>query len=146
MGFHIRCSGAEFLKQLARNPDDLFLGEPYALYFVALCTSIDDTALKWLYEHQLALDSLTGPYAAFSLFYNEATLRGDPFPAMWSPAVRGTYEAVVPHSLLRQGEHAVDEALRYQPDYRMAEQILIRSTVYASDAIARELELIDSLP
>ena len=73
MGYRVRCPGVDLLNQLSRDAVG-FLGKPYALYVVALATVVDDEALKWLADYETALDSVTGPYAAFLLFFNEALL------------------------------------------------------------------------
>jgi hypothetical protein len=143
MGFHVGCPGAALLQRLTTDPEE-FLGAPYAVYVIALATSIDDHALRWIQEYNMALDSLFGPLGAFMLFYNEAHLRVDT-PYGWASTV-GTQEVDVSARVLRRGSDAVDEVLRYTPERVTSSDVLARSMTYESDAVARLLNITDRLP
>ena len=148
MGFHIGCAGAELLRQLRRNASG-FLSEPYSLYFIALATELDDEALTWLHKHEMQMDSLCGPYAASLLFYNKASLWAEPIPRLRLREFDNGKPFVIVDikpTILGGGSDSVDEALRFDPRTQTEKDILIRSMTYESDAIARELGIIDRLP
>ncbi|MFD6496898.1 hypothetical protein ACFV99_32925 [Streptomyces sp. NPDC059944] len=95
----------------------------------------------------MALDSLTGPIAAFILFYNEAILKSSSYPA-WrgissSPS---TVRLDISAEVLRRGTKAVDDVLRFQPGIEYEQEIFVTSMTYESDAVARELGIVDQLP
>lgn len=150
MGFYVICSGADLLKQLNKDADK-FLGEPYALYIVALATNIDDKALKWLIEYEMDFDSITGSYAAFLLFYNEALLNTKT-PLAWFNHEIGVkkenepQEVLVDSHLLRSGKRAVDSVLRYDANIQTKKKVLLHSMTYESDTVAIELGILDQLP
>lgn len=144
MGFHVRCSGAELLRKL--QDADRFMEGPYALYIIALATIIDDAALDWLMKYEMAFDSMTGPFAAFFLFYNEALLETQPYPRWAEQHPRSIAEIQIDGRTLRRRDVDVDDLLRFNPAFRPSRDVFIRSMTYESDAIARELGILDQLP
>ena len=145
MGYHVACSGAELIQRLCTDPDR-FLGRPHALHMMALCTMVDDEVVDWLMQYEMALDSLTGPDAAFLLFYNEAELRATASPAPDHENTPTVQRVQISAEVLRGGTHAVDEVVRYQAGIWRSRDILVQSMTYESDAIARELGILDRLP
>ncbi|TLN27245.1 hypothetical protein FDZ71_00175 [bacterium] len=71
------------VKKLSRDATRL-LREPFALYIVALATTVDAQALEWLWKWQMAFDSMSGPSVAFLFFYNEARLEATPGIVSWA--------------------------------------------------------------
>lgn len=153
VGFHVTCSGADFLSRLSRDANGFF-GEPHALYMIGLATVVDETAIKWFVDHEMALDSVTGPFAAFVLFYNEARFSvRNPYARLYQHEDLGeqgdtdqSLNIPMAGAILRQGGHAVDEVLRYRRDVLVKSDILVTSMTYESDAIARQLGILDRLP
>ena len=145
MGYQVACSGAELIRRFCTDPDG-FLGKPHALHMMALCTMVDDEVVDWLMQYEMALDSLTGPDAAFLLFYNEAELRATVSPAPDHENVPTIQQVEISAEVLRGGTHAVEEVVRYQPGIWRSRDILVQSMTYESDAIARELGVLDRLP
>jgi hypothetical protein len=153
MGFHISCSGVELLNGLRKDASN-FLREPYSLYFIALATGVDDEVLKWLHEHEMQLDSLSGPCAAFLLFYNEARLmtkRPPIHPGYQWPLPENTSKELIEldiNSAVLNGGYAevVNVLRKYDSSVSTDKDILLRSMTYESDTIARELGIIDKLP
>jgi hypothetical protein len=150
MGFHVICSGADLLRQLRRQPE-LLLGAPYAFYVFILATTIDDKVLTWLHKYEMQLDSLFGPYGAFFVFYNEARLQAKPFPKVYHPEEplspnNRLVEIPVEPAAFASGSWQIDEAVRYNPKAYTNKKILVTCMTYESDAVARELGLVDKLP
>lgn len=153
MGFHLKCSGADLLKQLNKDAYK-FLDAPYGLYIIALACYVDDDVLEWLIKYEMALDSITGPYAAFLLFYNEASFNTIPYFKNKYPHYDRNIEEqiLVDGGTLRKGENVLDDfinhhsAERYHPEMMTHKKYLIRSMTYESDKVARELGILDKLP
>nr|VFJ63161.1 MAG: hypothetical protein BECKDK2373C_GA0170839_11048 [Candidatus Kentron sp. DK] len=162
MGFHVCCSGADVLQELNEDATR-FLGEPFALYLVALATEIDDKAVEWLHKYERTLDSLCGPYAGFLLFYNEAKLIAEPYPRhqrnffRWGELTwhetepeedkdNTPLELDVSAATLRGGFAAVDSRFRFDERAFTDKDILLRSLTYESDEVARELNIVGRLP
>src|SRR5689334_6282511 len=118
MGFYVTCPGADLLKQMSENADGL-LGEPYALYIIALATYIDDEALQWISDYATAFDSLTGPFGVFLLFYNEASVATG-----WIPS-NNLGNVTISGKTLRGGSSAVDRALKFEIKVRPERDVLL---------------------
>lgn len=150
MGFHVSCSGADFIKELSQDANGFF-GEPHALYMIGLATVVDEDALEWFLDYEMAFDSLTGHFAAFVLFYNRARLKVG-YPDLGGYKLFPEYrsgdpiEVSLPAEVLRAGAWAVDDFLLDRPDVLIAKEIFVRSMTYESDAIARQLGIVDKLP
>lgn len=153
MGFSITCEGADLLKSLRINEDSV-LGRRYPLYIIALATEVDDNAIRWLSENGRALDSVTGSFIAFLIFYNSARFHasathGQPFHASTTRGQRivdleGT-EAVfryrlpsieVPPSAL-QGAWNLRQYVAGKMQF--PDEAFVTSMTYESDALSREL-------
>lgn len=153
MGFHLKCSGADLLKHLNKDAYK-FLDAPYGLYIVALASYIDDDVLEWIIKYEMALDSITGHFAAFLLFYNEASLNTTPYFKDKYPHYDRNLKEEIPvdGGTLRKGENVLDDfinhrsAERYYPEMMTDKKFLIRSMTYESDKVARELGILDKLP
>jgi hypothetical protein len=121
---------------------------------IALCTHMDSTTLAWLAEYEMAIDSLTGPYAAFLLFYNEAVFEVDTSgrypPVLWRPTVvrpsDTALQVPLPAQAIRRGSRGVDDILRFNPLARPDAEVLATSMTYESDAVARLLGVTAELP
>jgi hypothetical protein len=160
MGFHVNCRGADLLHGLRASARAL-LGEPYSLYLIALATQVDDAALEWLHKYEMQLDSLTGPYAAFLMFYNRAYLSvtdDSSCPLPLDPAERAltsgdrarwpgdAVKIEIESSILNAGASAVDDALKYDHRVGTDKTVLVTSMTYESDTVARELGVVEALP
>jgi hypothetical protein len=148
MGFHVQCTGSDLLHALSADPVRT-LNEPYAFYIIALCTSLDPEMLNQLSEQRTVLDSMSGPFAAIMLFYNEAILDIDTTGRNHSmldfKEPKGSPIRISSWSL-RGGSRAIDALLRHQAGAFYAQDVHAVSMTYESDSIARELGLGDELP
>ena len=151
MGYHVLCPGADLLNELSKDGEKL-LGAPYPLYIIALATMIDDEALEWLLKYEMAFDSITGQCAAFMLFYNEANLKARgrgvvlfDYPFDY-PSLMQSQVISLSGKSLRMGTNEVDKVICYDPNFKPSKEVLIRSMTYESDAVARELAVLDKLP
>ncbi|MEV4536488.1 hypothetical protein AB0J82_22140 [Asanoa sp. NPDC049518] len=138
MGYYMEIASMGDLNEMISN-SGRFFGRPYGAYIIALATRVDEEALEWLYDYREAMDSLTGELVAFVLFYNEAELKIESSTGDFGrnhPAVMMTVRDIIK-------ERKEPENL---PLARGRKLGFATAMTYGSDAVARELEIIDQLP
>ncbi|MFG3690563.1 hypothetical protein [Micromonospora sp. NPDC047740] len=135
MGVYLEITSMGDLAEMISN-SGRFIGRPYGAYIIALATIVDEEALDWLYEYKEAMDSLTAELVAFMLFYNEAELKmGDPTAESHGPFMMTIRDIIDDNRFSDQ----LPLAHRGKTGFAI-------STTYGSDAVARELGIVDQLP
>jgi hypothetical protein len=147
MGFRVEISDEDdrLLRRLAREPSAIFPA-PYNGYLLFLIGGADRAALDWLSANIVTLDSLTGQDVAFAVFAERLEFKvftgGRDPSAGRSPRTVGTIDS----RELSGGREAVSALVKRGRCGFVVDQDTIAAVTYATDIVARNLGVIDSLP
>jgi archaellum component FlaC len=145
-----RCTGAELLNYISNNEKELF-GRQYLLYIIALATTVDDVAIRWLCRNARAIDSLTGESIAFIVFYDSLKFYATPpsetdlpvdinraINETMGPKMRNVVEPIFPTFSVTK-KQLQSCRLNVEPDYDLQKKAFLISTTYESEKAAKAL-------